>query len=472
MKLNEFFENAPDINIEQLSSDSRVPMRNAIFFCLNGIRYDGHAHIKEAIKNGAKVIIHSKTVTTDDNAIYIKVSNVNETLKRIGEKFYNYPNDNIDEYLITGCYGRSSVSNFIAYYLKTFSKCGTIGIFGIDYDDKNLSLTFPALTALENLSYLYKMKQSNVSSCVFETSAISLFHKKFDVIDPDVFIYTNTSKICSDYQVCQNMYFNYIRNYLYSLEDNTIVVLNRDDVSFNEFSDSINNYITYGSNIDADFRIDNINVHSNGLSFYLKHKDEKYKVVSKLLGIQNVYNLTAAIVGLYAKGYDINDVISKFEKLDYVDGVMQKVENNVIIDCAYELDCIETVMKYAKNTTSGKIIGVLGINYSDDDNRIEALMKLCDKYLDVIMLTENESLNAETMDILNRCNQYITNAKTIFIGYRSLAIENAIGIANSNDTILILGKGNEKYMTMSMGKQHYEGDYHYAKRFLSYQNNG
>ena len=35
-------------------------------------------------------------------------------------------------------------------------------IIGINYEDKHLSLTFPALTALENLSYLYKMKQNDI----------------------------------------------------------------------------------------------------------------------------------------------------------------------------------------------------------------------------------------------------------------------------------------------------------------------
>ena len=42
MKLNSFFKNAPDIEIQQLSCDSRMPMIDAIFFCIRGVRYNGH----------------------------------------------------------------------------------------------------------------------------------------------------------------------------------------------------------------------------------------------------------------------------------------------------------------------------------------------------------------------------------------------------------------------------------------------
>ena len=57
MLLSEIFKGAPDIEIEQLSIDSRASMKNAIFFCLDGIKFDGHDYIEEAINNGAKVIV-------------------------------------------------------------------------------------------------------------------------------------------------------------------------------------------------------------------------------------------------------------------------------------------------------------------------------------------------------------------------------------------------------------------------------
>ena len=82
MLLSKLFKGAPDLEIEQLSIDSRLSMKNAIFFCLDGIKYDGHDYIEEAIKNGAKVIVYSKEQEQKFKAIYIKVANVNNTLTK------------------------------------------------------------------------------------------------------------------------------------------------------------------------------------------------------------------------------------------------------------------------------------------------------------------------------------------------------------------------------------------------------
>ena len=42
MKLSALFDNAPDIEIENLMVDSRDVLPNAIFFCIKGMIHDGH----------------------------------------------------------------------------------------------------------------------------------------------------------------------------------------------------------------------------------------------------------------------------------------------------------------------------------------------------------------------------------------------------------------------------------------------
>ena len=60
MKLTDFFENVPDIEIKSLMDDSRKKRPDSIFFCVKGLVNDGHEHIDEAIANGAIVIVHSE----------------------------------------------------------------------------------------------------------------------------------------------------------------------------------------------------------------------------------------------------------------------------------------------------------------------------------------------------------------------------------------------------------------------------
>lgn len=469
MKLNQLFSNAPEFEIEQLSIDSRVPMKNAIFFCLNGIKYDGHDYVDEAIDNGAIVIIYEKQIETKRNAVYVKVNSVNETLNRIADLFYNHPNNDIDEYIISGCYGRSSVSNLIKYYLDHKSNCGYIGINGIIYNQTQLSLTFPALTSLDNLKMLSRMKSENIKNCVFESSPISLYYKKLDVLKPKVFIYTNTSKYSSDYKVCDTNYFSYLRRYLYTLEDKTIVLLNGDDEASNELKDSVNNYFCYGISDNCTYRIANIVESRVKTSFELIYDESIYKIETKLLGTSNVYNYVAALAALHIAGYDIQDVINIFNDFNFVDGVMEKIDSNynIIVDCAYEYDSLEKILSFAKNNYDGKKIAIIGINYSDDDNRLKNIIKLADQYLDVLYVTEDDSQEYSVLDILNRLDQFESKCNIVKCIYRRTSIELALDILNSNDVLLILGKGSESYMNMGLGKEYYSGDKHFVVKYLS-----
>ena len=174
MLLSSIFKNAPEIEIEQLSTDSRLPMKNAIFFCISGQKFDGHDYIDEAIKNGAKVIVYSNDIEKNEKAIYVKVKNVYAVLISVSKLFFNDPTNKIDSYVVSGCYGRSSVSTLIYRYLNTKFHAGYIGRFGIKYENNNLSISTPTIDTIDYFRYLSKMEDYNVKAVTFEASSTSL----------------------------------------------------------------------------------------------------------------------------------------------------------------------------------------------------------------------------------------------------------------------------------------------------------
>jgi len=77
VSLANLFEGAKDLPIERLMMDSRVSAPNSIFFCMKGLKNDGHHFIDMAISNGAICIVHSDPVETfREGIVYIKVENV------------------------------------------------------------------------------------------------------------------------------------------------------------------------------------------------------------------------------------------------------------------------------------------------------------------------------------------------------------------------------------------------------------
>ena len=156
--------------------------------------------------------------------------------------------------------------------------------------------------------------------------------------------------------------------------------------------------------------------------------------------------------------------------VEYVDGVMERIdeEYNIIVDSAYDLGSIEQICEYANNVSrKDKSIGVISINASDGDKRLERIMDIAEKYLDVIILAENESLNFEVMEILERCNKFTHSKRVLHTAQRSQAIEVGVEIMNKNDTLIIVGKGNERFLSMGLGKEFYYGDKYYARKFIA-----
>jgi UDP-N-acetylmuramoyl-L-alanyl-D-glutamate--2,6-diaminopimelate ligase len=85
--------------------------------------------------------------------------------------------------------------------------------------------------------------------------------------------------------------------------------------------------------------------------------------------------------------------------------------------------------------------------------------ELADKYCDMVILTEDDPRDEDVEDIANQIASGIKNTNYTIVLDRYNAIRQAIDIANINDTILILGKGDEQFMYRVYGREPYIGDH-------------
>ena len=481
MLLSELFESCPEIEIKQLSIDSRLPMKDCIFFCLSGIRYDGHDYINEAIKNGANVIVYEDDdVDTSLNAIFIKVNNVANCLNSIASKFYGNPEKEVESYVVCGCEGQSSVNHIIANIINKYKPCASIGILGINYGSHHLSTSYPTLTILDNFKYLNEFKKNNIKAAVFETEVLSLSYKKLDSINPKAFIYTSTNQLSGSYKEIGFNYYDALCNYLYCNEDDVLVVLNRDDESYEELSKAVEQrYVSYGFDSDSDYLIADIDIKNNETYFSLLFNNEVHEFKMNLLGLSNIYNAAAAIVTLIETGYPIDDIKNYLKDIPSLEGIVEKVdkEYNIYVDCANNVNDIKAIYDFATTIKQkdAKIYVVWGINSSDEEETIKEIALESKGKIYEMILTENNTYNGNIFGLINKTSHYFDDIKVIVVEDRYIAIESAIELLNKNDILLILGKGNETTITRNLGRQTYLGDKNIAleviKRIKNEENN-
>ncbi|MBR3312270.1 MAG: UDP-N-acetylmuramoyl-L-alanyl-D-glutamate--2,6-diaminopimelate ligase [Solobacterium sp.] len=466
MKLTELFENVPDIEVKCLTADSRKKRPDSIFFCVKGMKYDGHNFVDEAISNGAKVVVHSEPIPNmKDDVTYIRVRDVMTAYNKVADAFYHYPSHKLLMVGVTGSYGKSSVACIIRDILNEFQPTGYIGTMDIEYGSVKLP-PVPASPDIDDLhGILRDMVDTGMKSSIVEVSSIGIEQNRYDSIDFDVAVFTNLSSDHLDYHLTVANYIQAKKRLFDGLKPEAVAVVNADDpVSRQMVQDCRCKVITYGIDQEADYRAVSYQLLKDRSRMTLSISGMEYELETNLIAKFNIYNLLAAIAALHVKGIPIEQMKPFINDLRQIDGRMERIIDgqpfNILVDLANSPDGIEQVCQYASAITpKGKrIIALTGSSGKKDVVRRPLIGKVLDKYCDMIILTEDDPASEDPADIAREIAAGIRSTNCITIEDRENAIRQAIELADINDTVLLLGKGNSRTIFRNFGPEEYEGD--------------
>lgn len=474
MKLSEIFNNAPEIEITSLVTDSRKVVDDSMFFCLDGFMTDGHKYIEQAIANGAVCIVHSKDIENYDECVtYVKVESVVDTLNQVVAKFYHYPSEKMKVFGVTGTNGKSTVTNIINDIYNHFDSCGYIGTICIKYQGIRLEpdLTTPDAILLNKT--LDDMVKADVHAVALEVSSHGLEQGRVSSIDFDVAIFTNFTYDHLDFHGTMENYFNAKAKLFKNMKPEGVSILNVDDPKYKELeSVCTTRVVTYGVEHEATYRANNIKLGTHSSSFTLLYQDQEYAVTTNLIAMYNIYNLLAAIAAIVESGRDIEEVLQYVNVITQIEGRMEIIDEGqpfqVIVDFAHTPDGLEKIYEYARTITpeGSDIIAVFGSAGKRDKAKRKVFGELADQFCSYIVLTEDDPRDETPKDIADEIREGIHDTTTIFVEERYDAIRLAIENANVNDTVLILGKGNEVFMYHEEGRVPWVGDHIAARDIL------
>lgn len=474
MKLSEMFDQAPELEISGIASDSRLVKKGDMYFCIEGLRSDGHDFIGQAIANGANCIVHSKDLEhMSDGIAYIKVSDVNYTLNVIASKFFGYPSRAMTIFGITGTNGKSSVASIIEDTYSHFSPCGYIGTIAIRYGKEVFP---PSLTTPDPICIHQTMKNmvdAGMKACALEVSSHGLELGRVQSVDFDVAIFTNLTYDHLDFHGTFDHYFEAKKKLFVQLKEQGVAVLNADDAYYEKLREVCKaRVVTYAIQNEADYRADDIQIGTAGSTFTLYYHGKAYPVATNLVALYNIYNLLAAIAGICETGIALEEILPHISNLNQIEGRMERIDEGqpftVIVDFAHTPDGLEKVFEYAtKITEEGRsIISVFGSAGKRDTKKRKVFGEIASKYCDLIILTEDDPRDENPREIANEIKSGIVDTNNIYIENRYDAIRQAIESANVGDTILILGKGDEVFMYREQGREPWLGDHKAARHCI------
>jgi UDP-N-acetylmuramoyl-L-alanyl-D-glutamate--2,6-diaminopimelate ligase len=478
MKLNLLFKNAKPIEIDALMSDSRLHIKNSLFFCLKGMKHDGHLHINQAVENGAVAIVHSDDLTSYIPFVeYIRVDDAYVALNKAATVFYDYPCDKLKVFGVTGTNGKTTIAKVIKSVYSDYQNCGYIGTIGFEYGSivEKPDFTTPEIISLHEV--LNKMIKVKMKAVAIEISSQGLEQHRVDALRLKTAIFTNLTHDHLDYHGTMENYYQAKKKMFNLLNNDGYAILNVDDPYGLRLTQELTcKKKTYGIILDADYKALNVVFKDDETNFDLIVQEKTYNVSTNLLGMFNVYNLLAVIANCHLNGIRISNILESVKNLPQVDGRLQHVKMGqkyrVIVDYAHTPDGFEKVFEYADIITpkNNKIIAVFGAAGLRDTKKRAILGAVADRFCTNIIVTEEDPRTENSLEILEQIASGIKNTRHLIILDRMDAIRQAIELANKNDTVLILGKGNEDYIYRSNGKEDWIGDVTACEEILKTMN--
>ena len=425
-----------------IKSDSRKIKKGDIFVALRGISSDGHDYINKAIENGASKLIVEEG---NYNIPYEIVENTRDYLNK-------YLSDNYKKYLnsmtiigITGTNGKTTSAYLIYQALnKLGKKCAYIGTIGYYLDKKicNLPNTSPDICDIYDM--IINAYDNDYKYVVMEVSSQGLAYNRFNGISFNYAIFTNLTEDHLDFHKTMD-------NYLHEKQKlfNQCIGINLTNID-DEYGKyfKINNYITYGFK-NSDYQVIKYKLNNHSTNFQVKHNNKLVNIKSNLIGKYNVYNMLCAYIILDLFKINTNEIINVLPKLNSPDGRMNTVkykDNLIIIDYAHTPDAMENIYNTVKDLKVNNIYTVFGCTGDRDRTKRPKMMNLALTNSKYVIVTSDdlhdENFNHIVDDMLNGINS--NNYK--IEENRGIAIKLGIDLLNSNDLLLILGKGHEEFI--------------------------
>jgi len=213
---------------------------------------------------------------------------------------------------------------------------------------------------------------------------------------------------------------------------------------------------TYGLlNETADFRAINCEYHDYMTSFDVEMQEGIFRVKMNLLGEFNIYNVLAAMVAFYGRGYSMETIIEQIEQLPPVKGRMEKVCSDlpvqIFVDYAHTPDAIEKAIAAAQPYKKGKLIFLVGTGGNRDKSKRPAMAEKASS-ADYVILTTDDPRYEDYDSITGDLAKGMLHEHYACIGDRAEAVRHAIEIAEPGDMIIFAGKGHEDYQIIENTK--------------------
>jgi UDP-N-acetylmuramoyl-L-alanyl-D-glutamate--2,6-diaminopimelate ligase len=458
------FKGDENIEIRDITYDSRKAGENTIFTAIEGFERDGHEYINDACNNGCKVVVCQDIYKEKNDCSYIRVEDTRKTMSDISYLLQK-PDEELNLIGVTGTNGKTSTTYILKniYDYKNI-KSGIIGTMGAVIGEKKekLNNTTPESPDLHRL--MNRMKDEGIENCFMEVSSHSTELYRVKNLRFNCGIFTNLTKDHLVFHKNMENYYQAKKKFFYQCE---LSIINMDDEYgmrlYKELKEEGFKVKGFSMEVDCDYKISNCSITREESKFSISVDGKEFEVKINTPGKFNVYNYTGALIGALEQGIDISDIVDAYNLSAGVTGRFEflttDLDCSIILDFAHTPDGLEKVMETIDQFATGRKIVMFGAGGGRDRSRRALMGKVAGKYCDFVMITADNPRYENPLEICEEIaggvREYHDNY--MIIADRGEAIDYLIKNHEKDDVILLAGKSTEPYQVVEDKKvPHFE----------------
>jgi len=258
----------PDIEVEQLTFNSRVSGANSCFFAIRGTQADGHRFIPQAVENGASAIVcEAMPVSFAPNVTYVRVSDSSEALGLMASAFYGNPSSNLKLVGVTGTNGKTTTATLLYRIVGMLGfKAGLLSTVVNQVVDEQIPTTHTTPDPIELNRLLRRMVDAGCSYCFMEVSSHAVVQKRIAGLTFAGGIFTNITHDHLDYHKTFDEYIRAKKMFFDQLPSESFALVNADDRNGMVMVQNTKAKVsTYALHSIADFRCRVVESHFDGM---------------------------------------------------------------------------------------------------------------------------------------------------------------------------------------------------------------
>jgi UDP-N-acetylmuramoyl-L-alanyl-D-glutamate--2,6-diaminopimelate ligase len=436
------------VGIRELAYDTRAVVPGTLFFCVPGLRADGHDFAPEAVEAGAVALVVERPL--DLPVPQLVVADARAAMAIVADEFFRRPTAELGVAGVTGTNGKTTTSFLVHSILEAAGRRpGLLGTVEARVGGARRPVVRTTPEAIDLQRLFREMLDAGDRSCVIEASSHASELRRLDRVRFAALAFTNLTQDHLDFHGTMERYWEAKRRLF--VEGRPPAAVNVGDPYGRELADELRaagevDLVTFGIAEDADVRPEAVEHTDAGTAV----RTAGIELRTRLRGRFNLENVLAAVATARLLGIGARAIAEGVERVDNVPGRFETIDEGqsftVVVDYAHTPDSLANVLRTARGLAAGRLLCVFGCGGERDREKRPLMGRIAAEFADVAVVTSDnprgEAADAIVDAILLGMDE--SQAEVEVELDRRRAIELAFERADAGDVVVVAGKGHEQ----------------------------